>query len=101
MACSTVDDRIVGKILAVVDHDGPEVHEDKKRNISHLLKGENEGEHMVGDRLSEAIKRMEGMARKRGGHDPLVVSLVKMLVDEWVVKPSMDPVDAEVGKDKE
>jgi hypothetical protein len=34
-------------------------------------------------------------------HDPLVMRLVKVLVDEWVVQIAMNPVDAEVGEDEE
>ena len=41
------------------------------------------------------------MAGVGGGHDPLVVRLVKVLVDERVVKVAVNPVDAEVGKQQE
>lgn len=41
------------------------------------------------------------MAGKRRRHNPLVVRLVKTLVDERVVQVSVDPVDAKVGKDEE
>ena len=41
------------------------------------------------------------MAGEGRGHDPLVVRLVKVLVDERVVEVAMDPVDAEVGEDEE
>lgn len=37
---------------------------------------------MIRDRLREAVEGMEGVAGVRRGHDPLVVRLVKVLVDE-------------------
>lgn len=101
MACSTVDDRVVGEILAVVDHDRPEVDKHKECNIGHLLKRKDEREDVVRQGLSEAIKRVEGVAGKGSRHNPLVVKLVQILVDQTVVKPAMSPVDAKVGKKKE
>ena len=41
------------------------------------------------------------MACIRRGHNPLVVRLMKALVNERVVEVAMDPVDAEVGKEQE
>lgn len=41
------------------------------------------------------------MASKGRRHDPLVVKLVQVLVDQAVVKPAMSPVDAEVGEKEE
>lgn len=38
------------------------------------------------------------MAGKGSRHNPLVVKLVQILVNQAVVKPAMSPVDAEVGK---
>lgn len=35
------------------------------------------------------------------GDDPLVVRFVNVLVDEWQVQPSVDPVDAVVGEQQE
>ncbi len=31
--------------------------------------------------------------------EPLMMRLVKALVEDWVVKPSVDPVDAVVGEE--
>ena len=56
---------------------------------------------MVGQGLGEAVERVEGVAGKRRRHDPLVVRLVDVLVDERVVQASVDPVDAEVGEEQE
>lgn len=56
---------------------------------------------MVRQALSVAVKRVEGVAGEGGRHDPLVVRLVKVLIDPGVVKAAMDPVDGEVGKQEE
>lgn len=101
VASSTVDDGVVGEVFTIVDHDRPQVDENEKSDVGHLLQGEDEGEEVVGNRLSEAIERVESMAGKGSRHDPLVVRLVKTLVDERMVEVSMNPVDAEVGKDEE
>lgn len=97
----TVDHRVVGEVLAIVNHDGPQVDKDEKTNIGYLLQREDEGENVVGKRLSEAVERVEGMAGEGSRHDPLVVSLVEVLIDEWEVQPSVSPVDAEIGKGEE
>jgi hypothetical protein len=101
VASRAVDDRVVGKILAIMNHDGPEVDKDEEDNVGMLLQGEHEDEQVVGRRLSEAIQRVEGVASKGSRHDPFVVSLVEVLVDARVVKASVNPVDAEVGEDEE
>ena len=101
MASRAIDDGIVGQILAVVDENRPEVDEDEECDIRQLLQGEEEGEDVVRQRLRKAIERVEGMAGIRRGHDPLVMGLVKVLVDERVVQVAMDPVDAEIGEDEE
>lgn len=101
MACSTVDNGVVGEVLAIVDQNAPEVDEDEEEDICSLLEREDEGENVVGHRLGETIQRVESMAGVRSGHDPLVVRLVQVLVDEWVVKVAVNPVDTEVGKEQE
>lgn len=57
---------------------------------------------MVGHGLGETVERVEGVGGEGGGHNPLVVRLVQTLVDERMVQPTVDPVDAEIGEhDKE
>ena len=81
MTCSPIDDFAVHSVFAIVDHHSPDVDEGEKNDICELLKRENERKDMVGDTLSEAVKRMECMRRKGRWHDPLVVLLVQTLVD--------------------
>jgi len=56
---------------------------------------------VIWKRLGEAIERVESVAGVRRGHDPLVVGLVKCLVDHGVVQTSVNPIDEEVGKENE
>ncbi|KAB8349513.1 hypothetical protein FH972_023539 [Carpinus fangiana] len=98
VAGGTVDDEVVGGVLAVVDHDGPQVHKGEEADVGELGEGEDEGEDVVGDALGEAVERVEGVAGKGGRHYPLVVGLVQVLVDAWVVQAAVDPVDEEVGE---
>lgn len=101
VARSTVDDRAVGDILAIMDHDSPEVDEAEENDIGDLLKREDEGEDVVRDTLGPAIQRVECVGGEWTGHDPLVMRLVESLVDERVVQASVDPVDEEVGESDE
>jgi len=87
--------------LAVVDQDGPDVDEDEQRDVGDLLQREEEGEHVVGDGLREAVERVEGVRGERRRHDPLVVRLVQGLVDGRVVQAAVDQVDEEVGEEEE
>ena len=45
---STIDNRVVGHILAIVNQDGPEVDEHEKNHVRHFLQREDEWEDMVG-----------------------------------------------------
>lgn len=101
VAGGAVDDGVVRHELAVVDQDGPEVDKDEQEDVAHLLQGEEQGEDVVGEGLGEAVERVEGVGGVRGGHDPLVVRLVQVSVDQRVVQPAVNPVDAEVGEENE
>lgn len=101
VAGGAIDDGVVRHELAIVDQDGPEVDKDEEQNKRHFLQGEKEGKDVVGDGLGEAVEGVEGVGGEGSGHDPLVVRLVKTLVDERVMQPAMDPVDAEIGKHDE
>lgn len=48
VAGGTVDDRAVGDIFTIVDHDGPDVDEHEKSNVGELLQREEEREDVVG-----------------------------------------------------
>jgi hypothetical protein len=59
VAGGAVDDGVVGEVLAVVDHDGPEVDKDEEEDVGHLLQREDKGEDVVGG--------WTGQSRRRGG----------------------------------
>lgn len=56
---------------------------------------------MIRHALAPPVHGVERVARIRCRHDPLVMRLVQPLVDERVVQPAMDPVDAAVGEGDE
>lgn len=101
VAGSTVDNGVVAEVLAIVDEDGPEVDEDEEEDADPLLHGEEEGENVVWQTLETTVDGMESVAGEGSGHNPLVVSLVKVLVDARVVQVAVNPVDAEVAEDDE
>jgi hypothetical protein len=84
-----------------MNHDSPDVDEDKERNVGKLLQRQNEWEDVVWNGLRKSIKGMEGMRSEGRWHDPLVVWLVEVLVDPWMVKTPVDPVDEEVCEEEE
>jgi hypothetical protein len=85
VASGTVDNGIIGNVFTIVNEHGPDVDEDEEGDVSKLLEGEDEGEHMVGQALSIAVQWMKGMRCIRCRHDPLMVGLVEVLVDGPVV----------------
>lgn len=101
MARSAVDHGVTGHVVAVVDHDGPDVDKKEKENVHALLEREHKGEHVVRDALQEAVNWVEGMGGKRRGNNPLVMRFVQNLVDALVVKAAVDQVDAEISKHDE
>ena len=101
MASGTVNDRTVGNIFTIVDHDGPKVDEAKEEDICDLLEGKDKREDVVRDALRPAVNGVEGVGRIRAGHDPLVMGLMQGLVNERVMETPMDPVDAKIGESEE
>lgn len=101
VAGGAVDDGAVGDVFAVVDEDGPDLHEDEEAQVRQLLEREDEGEEVVGDALEEAVDRVEGDGCVRRGHDPLVVRLVQRLVHHRVVQATVDEVHQAVGEEDE
>lgn len=101
MASSAVNDGVICDVFAVVNEDSPDVDKDKEEDVGKLLEREQEWVDVVRKTLRVAVKRMEGVRGIRCRHDPLVVRLVKGLVDQWVVQTAVDPVDAEVGEHEE
>lgn len=101
VASCTVDDGAVRHVLSVVNHHSPDVDEHEEGNVGELLQREHKGEEVVRNRLRVAVERVESVGCKGSRHDPLVVRLVETSVDHGVVKTTVDPVDAEVGKGDE
>lgn len=101
VAGSTIDDGAVRHVLAVVDQDGPDLDEGEEQNVGELLQREDEREKVIRDALCIAVKRVESMRSIRSRHDPFVVRLVEALVDQRMVKTSVNPVDEEVGEHEE
>jgi hypothetical protein len=101
VASGAVDDGRVGDVLAVVDHDGPDLDEGEEGDVGKLLQREDEGEEVVRDGLGEAVEWVESVGGEGRGHDPLVVRLVQALVEELAVQGAVNPVDAEVGEGQE
>ena len=101
VAGGAVNDLGVHGVLSIVYHDGPDVHKHEKRNVCELLQREHEGEYMVWNTLCEAVEGMECVASERCRYHPLVVSLVKFLVDQRMVQSAMDPVDKGIGEEEE
>jgi len=101
MMSAGVDDFGSKHIVAIVNHDRPDVNEHEDGNIEPLLHGNNVYKQMVRNRLSITIKRMESMGSERGRDDPLVVGLVETLVKDRVMEPTVDPIDTKIGEHKE
>jgi len=84
-----------------MDENGPDLHKDEQTQVSEFLQWEEEGENVVGKTLHKAVYRMESNRGVGGWHDPLVVRLMQMLIDQRVVQTAVDEVDAEIGEDQE
>lgn len=62
---------------------------------------EQHREQVIGGTLREPIQRMERIARIRRGHDPPMMGLVQVLVNQGKMQASMNPVNQEVGEEHE
>ena len=123
MARSTVDNRRIRNIFAIICHhfstaqskkvererlsgndvasaltykNRPEIDENKKRDICELLQWEDVRKNMIRYTLGKAVQRMESVARIRSGHNPLMMRFMQRLVDHRMVQTPVDPVDEEV-----
>ena len=63
MVCGAVDQRMGSEVLAVVDHDCPELDEDEQCEIRVLVQGEDEREDMV----RHGLVGLASQANERGG----------------------------------
>lgn len=101
VASGAIDDGAVGDVLAIVNHDRPEIDECEEKNVREFLERKHEREDVVRNALRPAVDRMEGMRGIGSGHDPFVVWFVESLVDKGMVQPPVNPVNEEVGKGDE
>jgi len=101
MTSRTIDNGRIGDIFAIVDEDGPYIYECEKEDVGKFLKGEDEREDVVRNRLSESINRVECVTSIGSGHDPFVVWFMEYLVDQWMMQTAVNEVDPEIGKDQE
>lgn len=101
MASTPIDDGTVGNVLPIVNENRPNIDKDKEEDVREFLQREQEWENVVWYALRETIHGMESMARVRRRNDPLVMGLMERFVDQFVVKASMDEVDAKIGEEEE
>ena len=101
VASRAIDDRVIGNVFSIMDGNSPKVDKDGGADKNELVHGEEKRVQMVRCRLNEAVEGVEGVAGVRAGHDPFVVTLVQVLVDQGGVQPPVCPVNAEVGEHDE
>lgn len=102
MVGRTVDELFrpgAGDHVAVVDEDGPELHENEEYGVEVLLHRANKDKDMVRSRLQESIDGVESNRSPGRGNNPLVVRLVNVFVDAGVVFESVNPINEEVVED--
>lgn len=98
MASGSVDDGVIGQILAIVDHNRPDVDEAEQHNVRVLVQREEEGEDVVRQTLRVTVQWMECVGREWRGHDPLVMRLVESLVQVLGMQRPVYEVDEGVGE---
>ena len=87
--------------VAVVDGDGPDVDEDKQRQVGPLVHGEEEDVNVVRQGLDETVHRIEGVTGKGCRDLPFVMGFVQPFVQVPAVQGPMNPVDHRVGEEDE
>ncbi|KFZ07438.1 hypothetical protein V501_06455 [Pseudogymnoascus sp. VKM F-4519 (FW-2642)] len=101
MTRRSIDHRGLRDELPVVDQNRPHVDEDEQAHIRDLLEREDEGEHMVRNRLREPVEWVKRMRRERRGHNPLMMGFMQRLIDRRVMQSAMNKVDEEIRKEEE
>jgi len=90
-----------GDHIRIVNEHRPDVDSHEEGEVEVFLDGEEVGEDVVGEGLEVSVNGVEGIGGKGSGYDPFVVGLVHVLVDGWVVFPSVNPVNAVIRKHEE
>lgn len=60
MARSTINNRRVRDVFAVMNENGPDLNENEEPEVSKFLKRKHEWKQVIGRALEEAINRVEG-----------------------------------------
>ena len=92
---------VPGDHIRIVNEYRPHVHPNEESKVEVFLDGEEVGEDVVGEGLEVPVEWVERVGGEGGRYDPLVVWLVEVLVHAWMVFPSVDPIDAVIGKHEE
>lgn len=101
MASGTIDNRIMSKILTVVDHNCPDVNETEETKVNNLLQREYEREHVIRQALDITVDRVERVRGERCGNNPLVVRLVQILVHPRMMQATVCEIDKGIGEEQE
>lgn len=102
--CSPVDEFLQqawDSVVTIVNGYGPYVNKHIKAQVQNLVQGKDERVDVVGQSLKEAVNGVECMAGKRSRDLPDVVGFMEMLIDQFMMQETMNPVDAHVGKKEE
>lgn len=91
----------VGDRTKLTNKDRPYVDENEKRNVGKLLKRKNVGVYVIGHALRKSVQGMEGVARKRGWHNPFMMWFMESLVNQRMMQAPVYPVYEEVCKSDE
>jgi len=87
--------------IAIVNRYRPDIDTDVQKKIGELVHWKEKDIEVVGHALEKPVDWVERMACEWRRHLPLVVWLVQTTVEDAMVQPTMDPVDATVREQDE
>lgn len=102
--CSSVDEFLQqpwDPVVTIVNGDGPYVNKHIKAQVEYLVQRKEERVNVVGESLKEAVDGVESVAGKGSRDLPDVVRFMEMLIDQFVMQETVNPVDAHVGEKEE
>lgn len=88
-------------VIRIVNRHCPKVDGHKHHYVRPFVKRKQEDVDVIWTRLQKAVQRMKRVACERRGHFPQMVRLVNVLVNQSVVKQSVNPVNETVGEQQE
>ena len=101
MTSRSINRRRLRHKLPVVDKDRPHIDKDEQPHIRDFLQREDEGEHMIRNRLREPIERVKRMRRERRGHDPLMMRFMQRLINRRVMQSPMNEINKKIREEEE